>query len=150
MRTKMMAGTITAVIMASLGTAAARQPASQDTSTSSIPFQQGVHVMRVVASAEAAVAASRGQARDRRPEQNGYGTLAETLDVIQRDSAVGSLPGVTIVDTTSASMLDYTLQITRSEDRSHYSATLTPVKGCGLSFFTDDRNVIYTGKSIGC
>ena len=153
MQTKLITSAGMALLVMSLGADLSGRPTSQETSTSSISFQQGVSIMRLVASAEVAVSQSRGQSRDRQPEQSGYGTLAEMIEMLHPQPALesfSSLPAITASDATSASLLDYSLRVIRSEDRQHYAATLTPVKGCGLAFSVDDRNVIYTGRSIGC
>ena len=39
---------------------------------------------------------------------------------------------------------------TRSEDRQHYQASLTPTSGCGVAWFTDERKVFYSGKMQSC
>jgi len=52
-------------------------------------------------------------------------------------------------------VLDYTLQLTRSDDRKHFQVTLTPTvpkapqDDARRAWFTDDRGVIYTGQPIG-
>ena len=56
-----------------------------------------------------------------------------------------------IVDASSATVEDYTLRVSRSVDKRHFEASLTPVgKGCGKAWFVDDRNVIFVGSPIGC
>lgn len=41
-------------------------------------------------------------------------------------------------------------RLTRSEDRRHYQASLTPGSGCGVAWFTDERKAFYSGKIQGC
>ncbi|MGH9411996.1 MAG: hypothetical protein ACRD1V_21375 [Vicinamibacterales bacterium] len=154
MRTKMVAAVIVAAVGGSVGAVVSRPQPGQNTSRSSISFQQGVLIMRLVGSAEHDVFVSRGRSQDRLTlEQNGWGTLPETVDMIHRQSSpesLSALPAITIKDTISASVLDYSLRIIRSEDKKHYAATLTPVARCGPAFSLDDRGVIYTGKPLGC
>jgi hypothetical protein len=56
----------------------------------------------------------------------------------------------TTIDSVSLQLSDYTFRVTRSEDKQHFQASLTPSKRCGLAWFTDERKTIYAGKMQGC
>jgi hypothetical protein len=106
-----------------------------------LPVQQalsetdGLRAIRIVLSTEANVPFG---------PKKGFGTLAEVLKV-----AGTAVPAKT-VDPNTASIRDYTLRITRSSDKKRFEATLTPTTGCGPSWFGNERNIIYTGKPLGC
>ena len=56
-----------------------------------------------------------------------------------------------LVDSTTVTVQDYTLQLTRADDRTHFQVSLTPTAPKDdnrPSWFSDDRFVIYTGKPI--
>jgi hypothetical protein len=76
--------------------------------------------------------------------KNGFCDLSE----IMRLSEV-AFQGTTI-DSVSLQLSDYTFRVTRSEDKQHFQASLTPSKGCHPAWFTDERKVIYTGRAPGC
>jgi hypothetical protein len=63
----------------------------------------------------------------------------------------GDFASATMVDSSTLIVLDYTLQLTRSDDKKHYQISLTPtVPGddARLSWFSDDRGLIYTGRGL--
>ena len=75
---------------------------------------------------------------------NGFGTLADVLRVA--GPSVQAKP----IDPASASVLDYRLTISRSDDKQHFLVALKPVKGCGMAWFGDEAGIIFTGKALGC
>jgi hypothetical protein len=56
------------------------------------------------------------------------------------------------VDSSTVAVLDYTLRLTRSDDNKRYQISLTTTApkpdDDRLSWFSDDRGVIYTGKPL--
>ena len=84
----------------------------------------------------------------------GFGDLVEVVSASQRDPGAwtqrAGLP-LKILDSSTATVLDYTIRLTRSDDKKHVQVSLTPTvsKGCeALSWFIDDRLLIYTGKPL--
>ena len=91
---------------------------------------------------------------------SGWDDLAELVKASEHDTAAwkpvdGSRTRLVdaIVDSSTATVVDYTLRLTRSEDRKHFQLSLTPTVAKASdprpSWFGDDRFVIYTGKPIG-
>jgi hypothetical protein len=72
------------------------------------------------------------------------------LGFVQRRTP--EFPRIEMTDSTSARVLDYELRVIASADRKHFQASLQPVepKACGFALFTDERDVIYSGKGLGC
>ena len=68
------------------------------------------------------------------------------------DRQQDGLPDIHVIDSSTGEALKYVVQVTTSDDRKHFQASLEPVdpKTCAQSFFTDDRGVIYVGKGLGC
>ena len=62
------------------------------------------------------------------------------------------LPDIEVIDSSSGEALDYIVQVTTSDDKKHFQASLEPndPKTCAPGFFGDDRGVIYVGKGLGC
>lgn len=119
-----------AVVMAMAGIGVAR---AAQTPPAALTEQEGLRMMRQVLSAE--MNAPMGK-------KNGFGTLADVLSVTKLDAQT--------IDTASALIKGYTLRVSRADDRQHVQVTLTPVTGCGTAWFGDERNLIYTGKALGC
>jgi hypothetical protein len=109
----------------------------------SLSREQGLTIVRVVVSAEVELRAS----------GNGWGDLSDVVRVgnMQRGEA---LPPAKIVDSSTATVLDYTLRLTRSDDKKHLQVSLTPtVTKLGdnrISWFSLDQTewIIYTGQPI--
>jgi hypothetical protein len=109
--------------------------------------QQAFRVLRDVAQTEITGLAASGA---------GFGDLGDVMQApgwtdrgyVTRDLTI---PVVTI-DESSASVLNYTLQATRSADKKHFNASLTPIaRGCGTAWFVDDRSfVIWEGTPPDC
>jgi hypothetical protein len=57
---------------------------------------------------------------------------------------------VQLADAETADFGDYTLRLTRSEDRTKFELSLVPKKSCDLAFFSNDKNIVYTGRALGC
>jgi hypothetical protein len=56
-----------------------------------------------------------------------------------------------VVDASTATILDYRLQLTRSDDATHLQVTLTPhdgPNGSRPSWFADEHGVIFVGQPI--
>jgi hypothetical protein len=70
----------------------------------------------------------------------------------QSGYATPELSTANLVDSTTVSVQDYTLQLTRADDRKHFQISLTPTAPKDddnrPSWFSDDRDIIYTGKPI--
>ena len=109
----------------------------------SLSREQGLTIVRVVVSAEVELRAS----------GNGWGDLSDVVRVgnLQRGEA---FPPAKIVDSSTATVLDYTLRLTRSDDKKHLQVSLTPtVAKLGdnrISWFSLDQTewIIYTGQPI--
>jgi hypothetical protein len=103
----------------------------------SLSADRALRTMRLVATAEAALAANKGK---------GYGDLAAIAGELGSDARP-----ITLTGESSGSALDYTLHVTVSADRRHFQASLTQTTGHGctdVAWFVDDRWVIYTGHPI--
>jgi hypothetical protein len=55
-----------------------------------------------------------------------------------------------MIDAETADFGDYTLRLTRSEDRRKFELSLAPKQSCDLAFFSNDKNIVYTGHALGC
>jgi len=83
---------------------------------------------------------------------NGYGTLSDVLKMMPmtRGVAPDAAQAIQLIDSETADFGDYTLRLTRSEDRRKFELSLAPKQSCGLAFFSNDRNIVYSGRAIGC
>jgi hypothetical protein len=85
--------------------------------------------------------------------KNGWGDLSEVVRAggMQRAETI---PSMTIVDSSTATVLDYTLRLTRSDDKKHFQVSLTPTVAkpgdSRISWFSFDQDnlIIYTGTPI--
>jgi hypothetical protein len=122
----------------------------------SLSREDGLRVMRGVLTLEVAVH------NGARGTESEWGDLAQVVKVSDSDSAAWKpLDGPrtktrlvdVVVDSTTATVFDYTLRLTRSDDKKHFQLSLTPTvtnaSDPRLSWFADDRLLIYTGKPIG-
>jgi hypothetical protein len=82
----------------------------------------------------------------------GYGSLSDVLKMMPmtRGIAPDAAEAVHLSDAETADFGEYTLRLTRSEDRAKFELSLVPKDGCGLAFFSNDKNIIYSGKALGC
>jgi hypothetical protein len=70
----------------------------------------------------------------------------------QSGYAGSDLSTANLVNSTTVTVQDYTLQLTRADDRTHFQISLTPTASKNdnrPSWFSDDRGVIFTGRPIG-
>jgi hypothetical protein len=121
-----------------VGNAACRHdsPAQPQPPGPTLPIEDGVFVMRLVASLEI------------ENRQN----AAQYLPL----SGIAAMPdqtwlkkNVTLIDGENGSYKGYALRVTA--DGSRFEASLVPDnRGCGLAFFVDERILIYTGYGLGC
>jgi hypothetical protein len=102
-------------------------------------MNDGVLVMRLVMSAEVQLAASGRDTPVR------FRSLA---DVIANGEVSALKRDVTVIDSEDGLYKGYSLRVAAQGAR--YEASLTPDKGCGLAFFVNEKNVIYTGRGLGC
>jgi hypothetical protein len=73
-----------------------------------------------------------------------------TIDVVVIAKDKLGVP-IKAIDSESASIYDYTLRITRSEDGRHFQVGLAPEKGCGTAWFASDSGIVYVGRAVaGC
>jgi hypothetical protein len=75
----------------------------------------------------------------------GYGTLGDLLKQmpeLQHD--------VKVVDKQTASVKNYVLRMTRSQDRKSFELSLLPSKGCQTGWIANENNQIYTAQALGC
>jgi hypothetical protein len=76
--------------------------------------------------------------------------------LLEARSAVDLVVGVprslnaTLIDTDSAELPGYSLRVTRSSDRRHFQVSLQPHDRCGMAWFGNDSQTIYSGKALGC
>lgn len=96
---------------------------------------QGLQLMRIALSAEVQIA-SRSQGR--------FGSFA---DIAGQNSELAAFTRVNAIDSTLGR---YRLRLIVTDDGRHFQVTLTPESGCLISWFSDDRNIIYVGSPLGC
>jgi hypothetical protein len=82
---------------------------------------------------------------DGRPEGERYSTLS--IGLLRRLPTVQSAPHI---DPDTVSFKGYRLRMTLSADGRHFQTSLTPESGCGTSWFSDERGVIYVGRANRC
>jgi hypothetical protein len=82
----------------------------------------------------------------------GYGSLSDVLKMMPmtRGVAPEAAQAVHLTDAETADVGDYTLRLTRSEDRAKFELSLVPKQSCDVAFFSNDRNIVYTGRALGC
>ena len=104
----------------------------------SLSRAQGVMITRIVVSIEA----GRGECIDLR------GVMKLANDP-QSGFTGTDLSMANLVDSTTVTLRDYTLQLTRADDRKRFQISLTPTvpNDNRPSWFSDDRGVIYTGNN---
>jgi hypothetical protein len=138
MRTKVIGLLVALAFSASAGTMRAQEPLSR---------AQGLMITRMVNSTEAAMSVH----GDSSPE---WRSLSEVMTWATDPNSgfyIPDLSATTVVDSSTVTVLDYTLQLTRSDDKKHYQFSLTPTAPKDddrLSWFSDDRAIIYTGKPL--
>ena len=124
-----------------LATIALSISAGAISSQESLSRAQGLMITRIVLSIEAG--------REEYLDLPGVMKLAKDP---QSGYAGSDLSTANLVDSTTVTLQDYTLQLTRADYRKHFQISLTPTAPKGdnrPSWFSDDRGVIYTGKPIG-
>jgi len=82
----------------------------------------------------------------------GYGSLSDVLKMMPmtRGVAPDAAQAVQVSDAETADFGDYTLRLTRSEDRAKFELSLVPKQSCGIAFFSNDKNIVYSGRALGC
>ena len=66
-------------------------------------------------------------------------------------AVIGALPkGVELVDAFTATYKGHRLTMTVSGDRKAFQVMLVPANGCGPSWFSSEKGVIYSGVPLGC
>lgn len=110
-----------------------------------LSVDKGVFLMRVILGYENPTS-----------DRKGYVNLADLLRTPEwppdsRRQEEG-LPEIHVIDSTSGTTLNYVVQVTTSDDKRHFQASLEPTdpKTCLGALFTDDRGIIYVGKGLGC
>lgn len=127
------------VFSAALGVAACRHdgPARPQPPGPTLPIEDGVFVMRLVASLEVENAG-----RQSAPQYLPLSGIAALSDPWLKRN-------VTIIDGENGSYKGYALRVTADGPR--FQASLVPDnRRCGLAFFIDERILIYTGYGLGC
>lgn len=82
------------------------------------------------------------------PRGKGYLPLE---DLVTKYQALGDIrTEMAIVDANTVTLRDYRLSLIRSADAKQYQAALVPLKGCATAWFTSERGLIYTGKTLDC
>jgi hypothetical protein len=36
------------------------------------------------------------------------------------------------------------------KDRAKFELSLVPKQSCGIAFFSNDKNIVYSGRALGC
>ena len=131
------AGLLLAIAFASVCTSAqparvASAPPPQDPAV--LSEEDGLRTMRMLLSAQLS-----------RPEGETYVALVDALryvPTVPRPAAQS--------DSDTAAFKGYRLRMTLSGDKRHFQASLTPEKGCGKSWFSNDQGIIYVGRVLDC
>lgn len=128
------------ILSAAFGIAACRHdsPVQPQPPGATLTIEDGVFVMRLVASLEVENAA-RHNAAQYLP-LSGIAAMSDQT-FLKRN--------VTLSDNEDGSYKGYALRVTADGPR--FEASLVPDnRGCGLAFFIDERILIYTGYGLGC
>ena len=112
----------------------------------SLSRARGLMITRVVMSTEAGISTPNGP-----PEWRDLSEVMKWATDPNSGYYLRELATAKTVDSSIVIVLDYTLQLTRSDDKMHFQISLSPTvspAGDRPSWFCDDRGVIYTGKPI--
>jgi hypothetical protein len=61
-----------------------------------------------------------------------------------------AFPGASASDSATVAVGRRTLILVTSEDQKHYQAMVAPADECGVSTFTNETGLIYSGRALGC
>jgi hypothetical protein len=138
MRTKVIGLLVALAFAASAGSMRAQEPLSR---------AQGLMITRMVLSTEAALSRSGSGS----PEWRSLSEIMKSATDPNSGFYIRDLSAAKVIDSSTLTVLDYTLQLTRSDDNEHFQFSLTPTgpkDDDRLSWFSDDRAIIYTGKPL--
>jgi hypothetical protein len=135
MRTRYLAAALMTAVSAFGVRSSAQAPVPSATQEPRLTAEDGAMMMRLMLTRQA-----------NRPYGAGsYGTLPDLLPFVQ---AVHG--DATLVDEQTASLRGYTIRLTRSLDRKRFDIAITQDGTCAIGWFSNERNVIYAGKALGC
>jgi hypothetical protein len=118
------------VMLSALGVSAQTPPAA----ATSDPGREAVMILRVVNTVQAQMGRPAGT----------YASLAQVLESpMFKQQFNGALR-------TTATVGQRTLVLVTSEDQKHYQAMVTPTDKCGVTMFTNENALIYSGRALGC
>jgi hypothetical protein len=78
----------------------------------------------------------------------GNGEYPSLRDLITNPAFAASAAELQMAGADAATVKGYRLYLTRSEGNRGYLLSLTPAAGCGASWFSSERGVIYTGECL--
>jgi hypothetical protein len=101
------------------------------------PAREAVMILRVVNTV---------QAQMRHPA-GAFGSLSK---VLASPMFKEQFNGASAVDSATATIGQRTLALVASDDQKHYQAMVVPTDKCGLTMFTNETGLIYSGRALGC
>jgi hypothetical protein len=101
------------------------------------PGREAVIILRVVNTVQAQMSRPAGA----------YGSLAQ---VLASPMFKEQFSGASGTDSATATVGHRTLVLVVSDDQKHYQAMVTPTDTCGVTMFTNETGLIYSGRALGC
>jgi hypothetical protein len=101
------------------------------------PGREAVMILRVLNTVQAQMSHPAGA----------YGSLAQ---ILASPMFKKQFNGASRTDSATAAIGERTLVLVASEDQKHYQAMVTPTDKCGVTMFTNESGLIYSGHALGC
>jgi alpha-D-ribose 1-methylphosphonate 5-triphosphate synthase subunit PhnH len=83
-------------------------------------------------------------------EVDGHSPMRATMSTVESVARFTPSLRATLIDRDTATFLNYTLRITRTEDKRRFQASLTPTSRCGKAWFGTSEKTVFVGSAIGC
>jgi hypothetical protein len=101
------------------------------------PAREAVMILRAVNTVQARMSHPAGA----------FGSLSKVLESPMFKAQFNDASGT---DSATATIGQRTLVLVASDDQKHYQAMVTPTDKCGLTMFTNETGLIYSGRVLGC
>jgi hypothetical protein len=79
-----------------------------------------------------------------------YLSLDELVSQPHRNDHEQWLTSLPLLDGSAGTLKNYRVSVIVSPDRQHYAAQLIGFSSCGLTVFSNESGIIYTGRGLGC
>jgi hypothetical protein len=135
MKTRLIAVVAVVALISAVGVtvgSAMEQPKPSELSSS-----DGLRIMRALDTAEASAFNSEPK----------YLSLEQ---LVRQRLIPGDKMGLTLNDSSSGMIKNYKVSVVVTADGKHFAAALVPSDGCGAALFSDESDLIYEGRVLGC